>query len=243
MGTDPGSGMRRRTIPQPRVPASPPLDAPPPGSGRLSMADRSHHRGQRDLIPRVVRRPWRARLHGVASLPVRAGGWLIDGVILAPILQIIGAVFHHAWQRQAFEAAVTCLYAVPQIAIWGMTLGSRCVGVQVTNDAGRPPGWTRSLARSGTPILLALPLYPLVVTLAKFPSVRTVCVETGTRTVCGTPVGAPNPGFPLLHVLLLLLLLLAYLVVLYGPALVDSRRRALNDRVAGTVVLYRNLTS
>jgi uncharacterized RDD family membrane protein YckC len=140
----------------------------------------------------------------IAALPVRAVGAVIDGAILAVVSGGLTSLVHPRWVVTIIAATIGCFYFVPQIALWGMTLGARCAGVQVTTN-GQPPGWWRSLIRWATAILVSQLLYQVF------------------------PAGA----------LSLILLLVVLFLVIYGPAILDPRRRSLNDRAAGTIVLYR----
>jgi uncharacterized RDD family membrane protein YckC len=168
-------------------------------------------------------------------MPLRAAGVLIDSFIFVPIGAVM-APFGSSFVATSIEAALLFVYLVPQIAVWGMTVGSRCVGVRVINKTGQPPGWARSVARGATPVVVGLVLYPIAARLARH-STRPVCVVNAGHTVCTTPVWHPSGG----AVIGVLLVVVTHLVVVYGPAFLDDQRRTLPDRVAGTLVLYRHL--
>ncbi|MDQ1401266.1 MAG: hypothetical protein QOK20_3198 [Acidimicrobiaceae bacterium] len=143
------------------------------------------------------------RSDGVASLPSRALGAVVDTLILAPLVVPVNLLVRPTWFAFVIVTAVGCAYQIPQIAIWGLTPGCRAAGIQVTNrDKGRP-GWTRAVVRWATPGV----------------------VSNGYRLFAPGRVGV--------------LAGIVVVVVLYAPALFDSRRRAVIDRVAGTVVVER----
>jgi uncharacterized RDD family membrane protein YckC len=142
------------------------------------------------------------RSDGVASLPSRALGAVVDTLILAPLVVPANLLVRPTWLAFVIMTAVGCAYQIPQIAIWGMTPGCRAAGIQVANrDRGRP-GWTRAVVRWATQGV----------------------VSNGYRLFAPGRVG---------------LLAGIVIAVLYAPALFDSRRRAVIDRVAGTIVVER----
>jgi RDD family len=143
------------------------------------------------------------RLEGVAALPTRALGAFVDSIVVALIVLPVTLLVHPVWFAGSIAIAVSSMYQIPQIAVWGMTLGARAVGVQVTNSGGQPPGWIRAAARWATLGLIGN-------------SDRLVAAGR-IRTLAG----------------------LLLTVAVYAPALFDPKRRALTDRVAGTLVLDR----
>lgn len=93
----------------------------------------------------------KTRSDGVASLPSRALGAVVDTLILAPVMVPVNLLVHPTWLAFVIVTAVGCAYQVPQIAICGLTPGCRVAGIQVTNRNGGPPGWARAVVRWATP--------------------------------------------------------------------------------------------
>lgn len=140
---------------------------------------------------------------GIGSLPSRAFGALVDGLVLTLPITLVGQVIFGI-RSVAFAVlaiGASALYLIPQIATTGQTIGCRVARVRVEEQStGSAPGWGPSTKRWALQPLLGV---------------------VGRAIVSGGGGGA---------------LALGLTVLVFGPALNDSRRRALHDRLAGTVV-------
>jgi uncharacterized RDD family membrane protein YckC len=139
---------------------------------------------------------------GIASMPLRGAGVLVDGLVFSVPIAFVGAAIFgfRSTGFAIFGALALALYLIPQIAITGQTIGCRVVGLRIAVVSTlSPPGWARSIRRwAPQPLMLGL----------------------GRLLI---PRG---------------LVSLVVLLIIYLPALPDPRRRALHDRISGTVVRH-----
>ncbi|MCL4181640.1 MAG: RDD family protein, partial [Verrucomicrobia bacterium] len=158
-----------------------------------------------------------------ARLGPRAAAALLDSVILLPLV-IMGAVVDTLWPSISSWAAIPLLslgmgYFIYCHGRWGQTPGKRAVRIQLRQATGAPVTWRQAWWRSSVDILLIA--IGFAAEILSHPHDGTAPFS---RTLEGVSAGSD----------------IGYFLWMVGKVVVhlmDKRRRAIHDLLAGTVVV------
>lgn len=171
-----------------------------------------------------------------------AGFWprlkagLVDFAVFAPLMPLsFWSLGEGPGAAAAVYVASSVLYfgyAIVGHGLWGQTLGKRLIGIRVLDTAGQPCGWTKAWRRSAVDIVLgSVSAIAYVVVLSRIPQAAFDTLgwaEIQQRYDAIRPWWAATAEY-------------AYWTWLASEVvtvLLNRRRRALHDYVAGTVVAY-----
>lgn len=93
----------------------------------------------------------------VATVGQRFLARLVDGLVtLVPQLLVFATI--DGYGRVVAAAVVEAVYEIPQLALWGRTVGKRALGLRVVTTDGRelPPSWAQAFVRVALPDALFL---------------------------------------------------------------------------------------
>jgi uncharacterized RDD family membrane protein YckC len=170
-----------------------------------------------------------------ATFGRRVGSILIDWILFTPLVVLSGWAMVQppavAISVTVVNAAVYYAYVVTGHAVWGQTIGKWKLGLRVVNTDGGRIGWGQSLVRSSVDLALAL-----IATVAFYVVVLGLPREAMTGVSWDEAVGVYDAARPL-WAKLSEWAYFAWLGVDTLAMLLNPRRRALHDFVAGTVVI------
>lgn len=172
---------------------------------------------------------------------MRLVAWLLDGLLLAPVVFLLYALGSGTTMVVASVATYVVVwgYAVALTARWGCTLGKAALGLRVVNVDGSRVGWAGALRRYA--VFLALGLLALTVDGGgnnavdlTGPPEGIIDVSSATADDSSLPWSAALP--------------FAYLVAFWVWLVIDlvcllasKRKRAAHDVIGGTVVVRRSV--
>jgi uncharacterized RDD family membrane protein YckC len=239
--------LQRPFAPAPPAYGPPPQAYTPPSAAMLECPQcRGAAPAELGACPRCAERlvpPASLPPHYFRNVPVRyAGFWprfgasLVDCIV---VFVVLGFAFF--LQAQTLGAAVlshvlllsTHLYYIVPVALTGRTLGKSVAGIRILRADGSPAGWEAAFMRD-LPTLLAggLLVVASLMGIAEISSSGTPYVGSWVEKT--QMVNAAAPGFRMPVFWLSQLYFLVDVIVFF----VNSRRRALHDLIAGTVVVH-----
>ncbi len=159
---------------------------------------------------------------------------LVDSTVLAPVAVLVTVMFASgisgpiAAAAVAVQAIAWIVYTVVMHRRFGQTVGKMATKVRVVDvRTGEGLSWRQALLREGIPMAFSLALLGHQVYLLATEQVAVRDIASGEHLRSGS--GSALVFIPM-----------AWLAVEVLTALTNSRRRALHDLIAGTVVVRTN---